>query len=61
MAELLEGQTIKDQPDLAGQVFQLKLRAILKGVHEEAFGEVVAKLWVIESPIYAHFDHIGGT
>jgi hypothetical protein len=45
---LLPGQIAKDRPDLVTRVFNLKLDAFLKDIKDGVFGNVIAKIWVIE-------------
>jgi hypothetical protein len=47
-AELLEGQTPKDHPDLVSRVLQLKLTKMIKDINDEILGDVITKIWVIE-------------
>jgi hypothetical protein len=45
---LLAGQTPKDRPELVTRVFNLKLDIFLKDIKDDVFGNVFAKIWVIE-------------
>jgi hypothetical protein len=45
---LLLRQTAKDRPGLVSRVFNLKLDALLKDIKDDVFGNVIAKIWVIE-------------
>jgi hypothetical protein len=45
---LLPGQTTKDHPKLVTRVFNLKLDTLLKDIKDNVFGNVIAKIWVIE-------------
>jgi hypothetical protein len=45
---LFPKQTTKDHLELITRVFNLKLDAILKDIKDGVFGNVIAKIWVIE-------------
>jgi hypothetical protein len=45
---LLSGQIAKDRPELVTRVFNLKLDTHLKDIKDDVFGNVIAKIWVIE-------------
>jgi hypothetical protein len=44
----LPQQITKDRPKLVTHVFNLKLDALLKDIKDGVFGNVIAKIWVIE-------------
>jgi hypothetical protein len=45
---LFSQQIAKDRPELVTYVFKLKLKALLKDIKDGVFGNVIAKIWIIE-------------
>jgi len=45
---LFLGQIAKDRPELVTRVFNLKLDTLLKDIKDGVFGNVIARIWVIE-------------
>ena len=48
-AELEQGQTAQDRPDLVARIFHIKFKELMRDLTErKVFGSVVGKVWVIE-------------